>query len=103
MESLLALHDCMKELGLDRNDQLQYVVEAKINNLLEPSKFGMIDVTFNCNPHSSFGPDIELDEVIRGFGIHFVQFKPNYQEFTYDRKENELTIRGDNYHFSLGF
>lgn len=103
MGSTKALLECMNDLHINRNTVINHSINAEIHNLLDTGKFGSVEVTFNCNPHGSFGPDIDLDETVKGFGIYYTHFKPHYQTFEYDTYEKELLIKGNGYSFTLTF
>jgi len=100
--SIGAIKKCMDDLDLHPSKQLTYEVDATIYNHNNHTS-GSITVTFNSNWYSGDGPFIEVDDVIKSYGIHYTSFKPRWQEFEYDEKEKELLITGDGYKFCLSF
>lgn len=92
----------MEDLGLDRSKKPSYSVDAQMYNYKNHSS-GNITVTFNCNWQSGDGPYIEVDDVIRGYGIKYESFKPQWQKFSYNKDGKKLLITGDDYRFSLTF
>lgn len=93
--------DCMDANGLDRNDLPSYEVQANIVNEHTPRLGGLIRVTFHSGQHSPFGPSIEMQDVIKGYGIPYTEFKPKFQRFEYSEAENTLTVSGSGYCFSI--
>ena len=100
--SIGAINQCMQDLGLNKKEKLLHKVDAQIYNFKNRS-FGNITVTFNCNWQSGDGPYIEVDDVIRGYGIQYESFKPQWQEFTYNKEEKKMIVKGEEYEFSLTF
>ncbi|PCI64148.1 MAG: hypothetical protein COB38_08745 [Gammaproteobacteria bacterium] len=101
ISSIQALKECMDDLGMDRNNEAFYNIDAYYNDLTRPAQ-GNTVVTFFSGQHSTFGPHIILDETIRSFGVPFTEFKPKYQEFSYDSSNKRLEIQGVGYEFELG-
>lgn len=92
----------MEDLGMDKSDKPAYKVVAKMYNYKNHSS-GNITVTFNCNWNSGDGPYIEVSDAIKSFDIHHESFKPQWQEFSYNKEEKKLIVKGDTYKFSLTF
>ncbi|MBQ4864392.1 hypothetical protein J8L98_22120 [Pseudoalteromonas sp. MMG013] len=102
VSNIAEIQKCMSDLGISLVQNLQNPVNAGLfNNKTLAS--GDIVVNFNNNFQSGDGPFIELDDVIRSFGIQYQVFKPQFQTFSYDPNQRELTVSGDCYEFSLTF
>ena len=100
--SIGAIKECMEDLGLSLSEKPSYEIDAQMFNYKNHAS-GNITVKFNSNWQSGDGPYIEVDDVIKGYGINFESFKPQWQEFTYDKAEKKLIVIGDKYKFVLTF
>ena len=100
--SIGAIKQCMEDLGFHLSRRQTFDAEATIFNPKNRLS-GFISVTFNSNWHSGDGPFIEVDDVIKSFGITYTSFKPQWQDFKYNQIEKKLIISDDGYQFSLSF
>lgn len=98
--SVQALMDCMDNNNMNRNDTPIYRTSAYLTRL-DKNAAGSVSLQFFSGQYSSFGPYVLFDETIKSFDIRFTEFKPQYQDFSYDAKLNELTIKGQNYEFCI--
>lgn len=103
MASIMAVQACMTSLNLPRNEAHTQEAEAQVRDHAGGFMPGSVVVTFHCNQHSGEGPYIEIGDEIRGYGIHFNEFKPKFQKFEFTDSEKLLTVTGDGYKFSLKF
>lgn len=94
---------CMRHLRLSCNEASTQKAEAEIEDSEGVLMPGSITVIFKCNHHTGRGPSIEVGDIIKGYGIPFNEFKPQYQEFEFSKSNRLLTITGDNYKFSFKF
>lgn len=93
----------MASLGFERNQKSFFTTKATIVNNKKRTPQGSIDVTFYSNSHSGDGPYIMVDEVIKSYGIMYVEFQPKWQQFIFHREKLVLNIKGKDYNFDLGF
>ncbi len=100
--SIRAIRDCMDDLGFVINDQPSFHAQATIRNP-DNGQFGSITVTFKSNWGSGDGPYIEFTDVIRGYGIGYTYFQPQWQHFTYNKEAKQLKVVSDTYSFILTF
>lgn len=105
-ESVAALQDCMRFLGLRMNDYVPVQQPALLRVLTGGSGVGPLDVTFWNQPHK--GPQITVDDTMSGFGIRYVEFVPRFQAFAFREVDGvgELTVtnrRSPVYAFVLTF
>ncbi|WP_113880463.1 hypothetical protein [Marinobacter nauticus] len=99
----MAIQECMASLRLPRNKAPTQRAEAQVRDHTGGYMPGSIMVTFHCNQHSGQGPHIEMGNEIRGYGIHYNEFKPRFQNFKFTESGKLLTVTGDGYKFSLKF
>lgn len=101
-KSITAIQDCMSALDLHPSVKPSYDLDADLFNKKNMAS-GVIGVRFNCNWHSGEGPYLEMDDEIKGFGIFYTQFKPRWQDISWDEATYTLTVKGQNYEFTLCF
>ena len=104
MESISAMWEFMDTLGLERSKQMEFKVQAKIFNSIDKTS-GVIKFKINSNWHSTSGPYLDFDETIKGFGIMFTKFDPNWVDMSWDKESLTLMVedRSKPYAFSLTF
>lgn len=105
--SIDALQRCMAFLGLSPEKRTQSfsprVIEANGKHT-----GGLANADFRIDPHTHDGPYLEFDASIRGYGITYEVFKPQFQSFAFEQKEDGerigvLTVKNakPSYSFSL--
>jgi hypothetical protein len=104
MDSYGGIRKCIDYLKIDINKNIQNLVRAKINVIAPNESTGSIEVIFMSNWNSGEGPYIEFDETIKGYGIQYTQFKPQWVEMKWNSKTSTLTISNNSkYEFELIF
>ncbi|QIE30059.1 hypothetical protein SBC2_81350 (plasmid) [Caballeronia sp. SBC2] len=98
-KSMVALQDCMNAIGLRLDEIESEPIWAKIENIVGGRGEGGIHVTFHNDVYGHTGPYISFDETIRGFGLQYQQYKPQFQTFKLRFEDNDarLRIEGDDY------
>lgn len=102
VNSILAVQKTMSYLKL-RLDQPR---SSPIEHLFEYGRHrALMHVEFCNDVHSHQGPYIEFDETIRGFGMQYQVFKPQFQHFSFSASNNEgmLVCKGKGFEFSMKF
>lgn len=88
IESISAIQDCMKFLGL-HVDQLEHSYLFTLIEVNGKTNHGTACGKFRNDPYSHQGPYLEFDETIRGYGIRFQEFKPQWQTFVFTASESD--------------
>lgn len=102
IESIGAIQQCMDDLGIRWQEQNINKVSATLRNN-RTQAIGTVDVTFNSNWHSGDGPYVEVGDEIRGFGIPYEVFKPQFIDITYNGGSKQLEFSHKAYNFTLQF
>jgi hypothetical protein len=108
-DSIQAVRACMEFLSLDPDELEHKPISCSFENNKRKSasaKSGNLRITFEKGGDGSPCVSCNLD-IIRGYGINYSYFDPNYQTFTYvevpDGSRATLTCQGDGYSFDMTF
>ena len=88
VNSELALEDCLSHFGMPGHAQVSY--DAKCQVEASGSK-GFTSFRYKTKRHSE--PSLVFDVTLKGFGIPYTEFSPQYQLFEYDECNQSLKIR----------
>ena len=96
LNSIEAVKACMDHLKLARDVQESGVVRANLTKANgKKIRFGVIGVEFKNDVHAHRGPWIEFDDTVRGYGLRYTQFTPQYYEYSWDADTCCLSVKDD--------